>query len=197
MEGYMQDAKGRLVPIEAVKPIDKMRDQVVKEIVTRAQQVANELNVFKVQAMADVRAFIDLSLREYSVSYGGAKGNVTLTSFDGEYQVLLAVADRLVFDERLQAAKALIDECLREWTTDSRPELRALIDNAFQVDKAGKINTARVLGLQRLDIKDPKWQAATKAIRDSLTVSQTKEYLRIYRRNKDGDYELINLDVAS
>lgn len=197
MDGYMKDSKGRLVPVEMVKPIDRTRDQLVKEILGKAQVLASQLANFKAQAMADIKAFIDLSLNEYQVNYGGTKGNVTLTSFDGEYQVVLAVADRLAFDERLQAAKALIDECLVSWTAGARPELKALVDNAFQVDKAGKINTGRVLGLRKLDIKDPKWLKAMEAIQDSITVTETKEYIRIYRRNKDGDYDLVNLDVAA
>lgn len=197
MEGYMKDSKGRMVPEDMVKPIDKTRDQLVKEIVGKAQVVAAELARFKAGAMADIKAFIDLSMDQYQVNYGGTKGNVTLTSYDGEFQVVLAVADRLAFDERLHAAKALIDECLANWTEGARSELKVLIDDAFQVDKAGKINTGRVLRLRRSNIKDPKWLRAMEAIQDSITVTESKEYIRIYRRNKDGDYDLVNLDVAA
>jgi hypothetical protein len=35
--------------------------------------------------------------------------------------------DRIAFDERLQAAKSLIDECLADWTENARPEIRAII----------------------------------------------------------------------
>jgi len=76
---------------------------------------------------------------------GGRKGNITLTPFDGKYRIVRSVSDRLEFDERLQAAKALIDECIKEWTESSRSEIRALIGNAFQVDKASRINAKRIL----------------------------------------------------
>ncbi|MBV5329997.1 MAG: DUF3164 family protein, partial [Chlorobium sp.] len=91
---------------------------------------------------------LDLSAEKYGVTLGGVKGNINLVSFDGRFKVLREVSERLDFDERLQAAKALIDECLREWTRDSGAEVRTLIEDAFQVDKKGRINTQRILGLR-------------------------------------------------
>ena len=109
----------------------------------------------------------------------------------------IAVNDNLQFNEKLQIAKQLIDECIKEWATGARPELRALIDNAFAVDKQGNISTARVLGLRRLDISDPKWLKAMQAITDSVQVVSSKTYMRFYERQKDGSYKQIPLDVAA
>jgi hypothetical protein len=196
LNDYMKDNQGRLVPIAMVKEIDVARDELVREIVGDATRMSHLLENFKIAAMADVAAFVELSAEKYGVKLGGVKGNTTLTTYDGEYKLQLAVAEHLTFSEQLQAAKALIDDCLHEWTKDSRVELRMLINDAFQVDKQGNINTNRVLGLRRLDIKDPKWQAAMQAIGDSLQVAGSKSYLRIYRRQGDGGYSLVNLDVA-
>jgi len=197
MEGYMKDSRGRMVPESLVKPIDKARDELVREIVGGSLAIADQLRSFKEHSINDVHAFIDISAEQYGVSIGGRKGNVTLTSYDGEYRVLLAVEERISFDERIQAAKALIDECLREWTAGSRSELRVLINDAFAVDKQGKINTQRVLGLRKLEISDPRWKRAMDAIQDSLQVVESKEYIRIYRRNSKGEYDLVNMDIAS
>jgi hypothetical protein len=65
------------------------------------------------------------------------------------------------------------------------------------VDKAGKINAARVLGLRRLEISDPDWQKAIRAINESIQVSGSKQYLRFYERNGQGEYVQIPLDVAA
>jgi hypothetical protein len=197
IEGYMRDAQGRMVPVDMVKPVDLARNDLVREIVGKAQNLAATINGFKARALNDVHAFIDLSFEQYGVKIGGKKGNVTLTSYDGEYRVLLAINDYISFDERLQAAKALIDECIKTWTSGARSELKVLIDDAFAVDKAGKINTSRVLGLRRLSIDDPKWLAAMQAISDSITITESKEYIRIYKRNDSGEYVLVNLDVAA
>ena len=154
--GYMTDAQGRLVPVEMVKEIDLERDALVREIVERALNLSKRLAEFKTQAMGDIGAFVELSAEKYGARVGGAKGNVQISTFDGEYKVRRDIAETLQFDERLQAAKALIDECLHEWTEGSGPEIRMLINDAFQVDKAGNINTNRVLGLRRLAISQDR-----------------------------------------
>ena len=65
-----------------------------------------------------------------------------------------------------------------------------------QVDKEGNISTARVLGLRRLQITDEKWQRAMDALSDSLQVHISKPFVRVYQRGEDGEYQLMNLDVA-
>lgn len=131
------------------------------------------------------------------ISSGGKKGNVTLMSFDGKYKVQIAIQDNLVFDERLQVAKSLIDECLTEWTADSNDNVKAIIDNAFAVDKEGKINIRRVLSLRSLNIVDDKWQKAMQAISDATQVISSKEYIRFYERDEHGKYQQISLDFAN
>ena len=86
------------------------------------------------------------------------------------------------------AAKALIDECLAEWTQDSRQELKTIVQQAFDVNKEGNISTAKVLALRSYKIDDEKWQRAMKAIDDSLHTQTTREYIRIHRRNEQGKY---------
>lgn len=196
-EDYKQDAKGRLVPLATIKPIDLARDQLVQEIVAKAKALNAALASFKSSVFADIGAFVDLSVERYDTRLGGAKGNVTLVSFDGRFKVLRAMADTLTFDEGLQAAKALIDECVHEWTAGARSEIRALINDAFNVDKEGKISTGRILSLRRLDIQDEKWQRAMSALSDSVRVQCSRSYIRVYERVGDTDqYQAIPLDIA-
>jgi hypothetical protein len=75
---------------------------------------------FKAAAFGDIEAFIDLSAEQYQAQIGGKKGNLTLYSFDGRYRIQRANQDRITFDERLQAARVLIDECLTDWTEGAR-----------------------------------------------------------------------------
>ena len=193
---YRQDAKGNMVPLANIKEIDLLRDELVQEIVGKARAVQESIAEFKRGAMDDIAAFAQLSADRYDVKLGGKKGNISLHSFDGAYRVNLAMQDSLVFDEGLLAAKALIDECINEWTEGSRTELKTLINAAFAVDKEGNLSTARVLGLRRLDIKDPKWRTAMDALSDSLQVHTSKPFVRVYRRDEAGEYQLLNLDVA-
>jgi hypothetical protein len=103
----------------------------------------------------------------------------------------------MVFDERINTAKAKVDQCIHNWSQGSRVEIKALIEHAFQVDKQGNISTARVFGLLRLDINDPSWLDAMKALRDSIQVVASKSYVRVYEReSSDADYKPIALDIS-
>jgi len=163
-EDYMVDALGRRIPRRLVKDIDIARDALVRDIVERAQEQHDKLTAFKSRAMGDIEAFVELSAEQYGVSLGGQKGNVTLMSYDGRYKVIRQISEHIVFDERLQVAKALIDACIREWSAGSSDELRVLVEDAFQVNKEGKISTGRVLGLRRLNITGTRWLEAMRAI---------------------------------
>lgn len=196
-EGFWQDAQGRLVPESMVKPIDQERDRLVKHLVDRASELSSELADFKAVAFGDIEAFIELSAEQYSAKVGGKKGNVTLYSYDGRFKIQRAVQESIVFDERLQAARALIDDCLRDWTQGARPEVVTLVNDAFRTDTKGEIRTARVLALRRLEISDERWQRAMKAIGEACQVIGSKSYIRVYERIGDSDqYKAISLDIA-
>ena len=197
-EGYMKDAAGRLVPAEMVKDVDKVRDQLVRELILQARDVSAVLAKFKALSFSDIAAFVQLSAEQYEAKVGGDKGNVTLHSFDGRYKIVRQVQETLRFDERLQAAKTLIDECLTEWVATARPELKVIVNDAFQVNKEGDVNTDRVLSLRRYDIKDEKWLRAMDAIAESLQVIGSRSYVRFYERVGDTDrYVAIPLDLAT
>lgn len=197
-EGFRVDAKGHLVPVDLIKPIDLARDEFVTDLALRAKSVSECISYFKQDAFGDIKAFVELSAEQYGATIGGKKGNVTLLSFDGRFKIIHAVQDSIKFDERLQAARALIDECAVEWTQDARSEVRVLVNEAFRADKAGEISTGRVLGLRRLEIEDERWQRAMQAISDAVQVVGSKSYIRVYERIGTSDqYAPIPLDIAS
>lgn len=192
---YRQDARGNLIPIENIKEIDLDRDELVKEIFAAIETPMRELEQARRNGIEDVRAFVELAAEKYGAK-PSKKGNVTLHSFDGELRVTVAMADVLMFDERLTAAKTLIDECLDEWTQDSRQELKTIVQQAFDVNKEGNISTAKVLGLRRLNIEHEKWQRAMTAIDDSIHTQTTREYIRIHRRDENGAYVLVSPELG-
>jgi len=195
--GFMTNTQGHQVPIKMVSDIDKLRDQTVRNISEKALNMKKQLEIFKQELRNELSSYLNLSAERYGKTYGGKKGNVSLMSFDGSIKLMLAVNESIVFDERLQIAKSIIDDCINKWSKGSRSEIRALVNNAFYVDKAGNINTARILGLRRLDITDPDWKKAMEAITESIQVSGSKEYLRVYIREKNGEYKQVPLDVAA
>lgn len=196
-EGYRADAQGRLIPEAQIRPIDQARDALVRELIAGAKPLREQLAAYRKKAFEDIEALCQLSAEQYNVTLGGAKGNVSLLSFDGRFKVIRAIDERLVFDERLQAAKAIIDECLRDWTEGVRSEVATLIQDAFRVDSAGNIRTGSVLGLRRLNITDVRWLKAMAAIGEAVQVVGSKTYLRLYERDNLGQYQPISLDIAA
>lgn len=186
------------MPRPTIKPIDRDRHHVVRQLCEEAKRQSAALVGFKVAAMSTVHEFLERSLMDYDVHRGGKKGNVTLVSADGRHKVERRVQDTISFDGRLQAAKALIDECIQNWSKDINANIRLLVNDAFRIDRQGRINTARVLALRRLEIADEKWQQAMQAIGDSMRIAGTKPYIRFYERDDaTGEYTPIRLDVAA
>lgn len=195
--GFQRNHAGHLVPENQIKPIDLARNDLVLEIVEKAKEQSQSLAQFKQTTFADIAAFVDLSAEKYGVRLGGTKGNVSLTSYDGRYKVVRAVAENMIFDERLKAAKALIDECIKEWSEGAAAELQTIVQDAFRVDQEGNIRVQQVLGLRRLAIDDPRWVRAMEAISDAIQIVGSKSYVRVYERISDtASYRQIPLDVS-
>lgn len=195
--GYMQDNQGRLVPEDQVREQDKLRNQVVLELIEQAKEINQALRAFKKRALNDIADVIQIAADRWEVDLGGKKGNITLSSFNGQYKVQRVYAERITFTEELEAAKELFGRCLDRWTADASTNVRALIDRAFRPNKNGQIRTAELLGLLRLEIDDEEWEQACDALKQSISVNGSTVYLRVYERIGQSDnYRHIPLDLA-
>lgn len=155
-DGYRINALGHMGPISHIKPIDLLRDALIDSLFTEARQLRHQLAEFKLRALQRIRDFVDLSAAEYGVNYGAAKGNVTLTSFDGQYRLVRAVGEHRIFDERTQAAKEKIEAYITKWSDGADTKLIAIVKRSFKVNKQGQIDINEVLALRDLDIDDEK-----------------------------------------
>ena len=191
-------ARRQRLPIALVKPIDLARHELVLKVFERAHELQRQMLDFKLWAMGEVGSFVELSAMEYGAKLGGGKGNVTLTSYDGCFQLQRAIQEHVIFDERLQVAKKLIDECIDEWSEGANEYLSVLVTSAFKTDAEGRVSTSKVLGLRQHNIPVPKWNTAMQAIADSLSVIGSKSYLRLYEREGIADqFKAIPLAMAS
>ncbi|QIB34777.1 DUF3164 family protein [Ancylobacter pratisalsi] len=195
---FMTDTKGRHVPLALVKPADLLIDETVRKMMAFAVDLNAQIARFRGHCFDDVGSLQALLDQEYGTGIGGAKGNISLTSFDGTLKVTVQVADQLMFGPELQAAKKLVDECLVEWGADTGDELRAVVNQTFDVDKEGQINRSALFSLMRLAIEDPRWVRAMEALRDSIRVIGSKTYIRFHRRDTPaGPWQAVTIDLAS
>lgn len=123
---YMANAKGALVPLELVKPQEKLRDESVRKVMAYAVDISARIARFRAHCMDDLDALDAVLEQEYGAKSGGIKGNRTYQTIDGLMRVSVAINDFETAGPELQVAKSLIDECLNEWTSDARVEIRAL-----------------------------------------------------------------------
>jgi hypothetical protein len=193
----LRNGKGHLVPVDQVKAEHLLEDQVVRKAFHYAAELSAQISRFKGYTLAEIAGFLDLLAQQYGVK-PSAKGNVTLMSYDQLLKVQLKIAQLFDFGPELQAAKALFDECLVEWGQESRPELFSVVQDAFNVDSAGKINRSSLFALMRLQIDDERWQRAMAALRDSMRPVGSKEYVNFYRRESlTAKWEAVTIDVAA
>ena len=66
-----------------------------------------------------------------------------------------------------------------------------ILEVSGQIERFSKISAAI------LSIEDEKWKKAMRAIHDSIQVTGSKEYIRVYKRNNEGKYEQIPLDLSA
>nr|WP_321294586.1 DUF3164 family protein [uncultured Sphaerochaeta sp.] len=194
---YWLDQRGSLVPAEKIGELDKLRDDVVREMLGVALPLSDALRKAKASVYSTLDTFLAMSSEQYGVKRKGTKGNVTLLTFDGRYKVALCYNDVFAFDERLQTAKELIDSCLIRWADGASANLVAVVKEAFRVDKKGKLDVRRILELRRYEIHDEQWQQAMEAISDSITVQNTRRYVRFYERHGEDEWRQVALDWSS
>ena len=194
---YMRDGKGGLQPIENIAARDLLQDETTRKIIGHAIPLSDQVARFKEHTFEDIGAFEAILAQEYNATFGGKKGNKTLMTVDGLYKVEVRVADHIDFGPELQIAKQLVDECLNEWSAESRPEIRSIVTRAFNTDKEGQINRAEVFMLLRLEITDARWQEAMRAIKDAIRVVGSKTYVRCSKRDShDAAWQAITIDLA-
>ncbi|MDX1301216.1 DUF3164 family protein [Photobacterium sp.] len=200
-EGYMFDSKQRMVPITMVDDYDmEINDFVIKHT-AKAREIQSELRRFKRDVFDDCYAFQELLAEKYESKKkkGGAKGGFSFTAYDGSLQIKITVQDRITFGPELQIAKELIDECVQDWSSDANDYLKVLVNDAFEVDREGNLNTGRILSLRKHKDKiiDQRWMNAMEAIADAIMVTGSKTYLNFRERTSEGKLVNIPLDLAA
>lgn len=182
-DGFWTDAKGRLVPDRLVSDADKLEDETVRLIHRHGVELMARIARYRDHSFDDMGALMALLAERYGATRGGAKGNRSFTSYDGRIKVEVRIADDIALGPELQVAKALIDEYVEEVSEGVPDAVRALLEHAFEVGKAGRVDRARLHGLRRLKVDHPKWRAAMEAVADSMRVVGAREHFRISVRD--------------
>lgn len=187
--------KGLDVPVKYIPKLDKEREAIVMKYINKAKKLHDALEDLKLDMVADCDAFFNEMMVKNGVRSEG-KGNYSLTSFDKNLKIEIDVQDRIEFDDQIQVAHAKIKEYLEEITQGTTPELVEIVNHAFTTNK-GRMDTKRILGLFEIQIKHPKWVDAMELIKGSITRNNSKRYVRLWEKDKNGQYRNIDLNFSS
>lgn len=186
---------GDTVPPRFVPKHDKDRDRLVEKLFRAAEQESERLARFKAMVIEEVGAYIRRRIDEYNIE-PNREGNYLMSTFSGDKKLELKIGKFIDFDDRLQFAKRKIDNCLERWSETADTKLRTVVFDAFKVDTKGRVDTKRILGLRKLQIKDKEWQEAMDLIGKAVTVIATRAYYSFMSRQADGDWQTLRLDFA-
>lgn len=194
--GYRGDPRGNLVPERNIHPRDLLADQLVRDLVGRVQGAGSFLADLKRDLLGDVAAFVQLVAADYGAIVTGADGGVSLTTFDGRLRIERVRADRIQVGPEILAAEELVRQILNEITD---PIAKPIAERAFsRHKKTGELSAAKLISLASIEIDDPRWREAQRAIKDSLTATGTVTYFRAYRRaDADKPWEQIPIDFSA
>lgn len=188
------DGQGLEVPEKYIRESDKNRDALVEKMVNKARQLNIIINNAKRQMEQEIAAYLqDTAKREGEKWVGGT----TLYNFSMDEAIVIRIAKKWTFDEKLNMAKAKIDKCIESWSGDSNEKLVALVNRAFKVDSKNEVDAQQVIGLRQFNFTDKLWVEAMELIADSQKVQSTKTYFYFQEAGEDGKLKSIVLDFAA
>lgn len=188
------DGQGRQVPLVHINEEAQRRDMFVEEMVDRAQRLQDLIAAYKAEMQRMMTEYLDELADRYDENWAG---NAKITNYSQDKRVELKQANKLTFDETLAVAKAKVDKCINKWSEGASSKIIALVNQAFQVDKRGKVDVDAMLKLTRLDMQDDLWQEAMEIIKNSITVESTKQYLNFHTRDAQGKWKSIVLNFSA
>ena len=196
--GFAVNSKRFMIPREVMRDADRLEDDVVRRILAYGLDLANQIGRFRAHTFDDLATFLDLLGEQYGRRRTAGKGGYSCTSFDGRLKVQVQVQDRIAFGPELQVARELVHECLADWAADSQPEARAIIQDAFAVDKHGSVNREAIFRMRRLQIDDERWKRAQQAVADSIRIEGAKASVRLYLRSTpEAKWTLVPINIAA
>lgn len=192
------DETGRKVPIDYVSLGNRLKERSAGTLYRKAKAINKQLAAFKTEVQKLCDDVYQKMLEEHKAKAEG-KGNFSWFNFDRSIKVDVSVNPRIEFDDiTIQACKQKLDEFLSE-NLDSKQEfVKEMVKDAFSTSK-GKLDSKKVMNLlkYRSRVNAPLFQEALDLMEESVRNPSSRVYFRIWERDKQGEYKLIDLNFSS
>jgi len=192
------DESGRSVPVKYISAGSKLKEKNAATLLKQSKEISKRLIDFKknIEKLSDE---VLVKMAEENNIKNLQKGNYTWFNFDRSIKIEVSISDRIDFDDIcIAGAKAKLDEFLNANLDSKQAFIKELVQDAFSTAK-GKMDVKKVMSLMKYGsrITDQLFQEAIALIKESIRNPDSKTYFRIWEREKNGDYKLIDLNFSS
>lgn len=195
---FWKDESGKTVPVEYLSTGIRLRERTAAHLSKEALAINSRLKAFKKEVIRICDDVYKKAMEEYKAKTDG-KGNFSFFNFDRSLKIEVSISERIEFDDlAIKAAKEKLDSFLTD-NLDSKTEfLKDLVIDAFSTTK-GRIDAKKVFSLMKYKTKInvPLFQDAVNILLDGIRHPDSKTYFRIWAREEDGSYKLIDLNFSS
>lgn len=189
-----KSATGAEIPSKFLRKVDKQRHEAAQRYYDKALKLQDQILKFKKELTEHCDKLQAAYMADYNVKLNeNARGGFTMSTLDKEIQIEFSVGSRMQFDDRIDAAKIRFFDYIDEVTSGTVPELRQIVETAFQTSR-GKLDPKKILQLLQLKIEHPTWKQATDLLTQSMSSNITKRYITIRKKDAEGKYENVVLD---
>lgn len=195
IDGRMEDAAGNLVLIKNIHESDLLEHDLVLSIATIWETLSGKIARFKQHNFEDVTSFVDLLFEKWGSRRGGSEGNMQFSTVDRRWQLRICIQKTIDFGPEIHVAQSKLVEAL-EQMTDKNSDLTSIVTSAFTLVD-GKLNVAAMLRLRKLKIGNELWNEGMRIIDAAIEVISSKKQIRLYRRNDQGQYDAVPLNIAA
>ncbi len=194
------DETGRKVPVVYIGPSARLRERNAASILKGALDINKRLEAFKKHVAALCEDVYQTAMKDLAVKgKQPGKANFLWHNFDRSIKIEVSINERIDFDDlTIQAVKQKLDEFLSE-NLDSKTEfVKELVTDAFSTSR-GKLDSRKVMSLMRYrgKIKHQLFQEALDLLAESIRRPDSKTYFRVWQRQDNGEYKVIDLNFSS
>lgn len=191
------DHRGNDIPSNFIHKLDRQKHSTAVKYCNKAKRLAEQLAKFKADLIAECDALYEQSLKDNMITVRkNAKGGYSISTIDKKYQITVSVSESIKFDDNIDLAQELIAQYLNEVTEGIDHGLKTLVNEAFKT-RRGQLDTKRVLGLLKLEIKHKTWVRAMELVRKAISVDGRKRYITLSEKDEEGKDVNIKLEFSS
>lgn len=177
----------------------KNRDRLVLNVAHKAMEISKEMAAFKADAIVNANTLYDTMFDVFGRDAKKERMSYSLTTEADDYRVEVAKENRYKLDETSQAPLQVIKGILKDKFEARNKSMYKLIDDLLSKNSKGEYDDKLVLKLSKHEqsINDSRFSEAMDTLRASMKVVDIATYMRVYEKDAEGKWKLINLNFSS